>query len=152
MAGKLDQARLRVTDRLKAVDDAEAPMAHAASCDVARSATLLLSQLAELVRREDVVAEALGLQAWGTWATLASLLRALSSAPRRGCVGKRLSWFVGAVVDSRWSQKIEECDSEDAEHTSEAATASPEVKAPESCPDHDPDDGEPEARPPLPRP
>ena len=46
VAGKLDQARMRVTNRLEAVDEAEATLAQAKSCDVARSAALLLSQLA----------------------------------------------------------------------------------------------------------
>ena len=47
--GKLDQARMRVTEKSKVVADAEAAMAQSKSCAVAHSAALLLAQLADMV-------------------------------------------------------------------------------------------------------
>jgi len=67
-------------------------------------------ELAELMRREHDLADAVGLHAGSTRAPLASLLRASSSAPRCEWLFKQLIWFVGAAVDSHWSKKIDDCD------------------------------------------
>ena len=67
-------------------------------------------ELPELARRVGDVADAVGLRAGSTRAPLASVLRASSSVPSCDSLFKQLIWFVGAAVDSHWSQTIEDCD------------------------------------------